>query len=629
MAKQYSERDRSEILTKINNYISEGQNELDDWQEDRNNAEGVWDAEFKGANTPKNTFYYPTGFALLRHYVRALAKTYQSSSDIVEITPYGRIPEYWQSQLGDYMKQLINTQLDKFADFPIFIDDTGTQVIKYGICYAKTWWKRTYRKEERERSTGNFEFVDGAAVEQMEKYTEKVIDKNHLCIEYVPVEDILYDLTAKKWSDVRWVIHRNIELTEDELWSRVETHGYDHDQVQAFLYKSYEETQADDTKDLIETKIYKIAEFWGKLALPEDNEPNERKVVKAVKVVTDNDGDFMLMNPSEKVLKYNDGSWMNPISGGYMIREEGEVRGRSWCLIVRDLQGEINAIRNQRRKSVQNDLTERYLLNTDAEVEFIKFEEAEEGTIIGVGGAELDNSLRELRHWDNTQGSYSELDAVRADLDRLTGVNQYALGMADPHMADTLGGMQLMSNASNTVIYDNIVRYNMFLEDVLRKGLHLTMQYTTMDDLVNEGIKVPQGLTKEELNVNMNLRLDTGYGATSEMVKLNNMTKQYFLMQQFMQYCVNSGIEPGAARFLPLDILRDMLPLLNGKNIASRLPNAETFMENTMQMLQQRMQQQQQQKEEAAGVIQNAMENAEGAGEAALQEMVDQQTGGV
>jgi hypothetical protein len=197
----------------------------------------------------------------------------------------------------------------------------------------------------------------------------------------------------------------------------------------------------------------------------------------------------------------------------------------------------------------------------------------------------VQDGFKEVRHWDNTGSSYNEIEAVRRDVVEMTGISEYALGMVDAHMTDTLGGIQLMSTASNTVIFDNILSYNLFLEDLLTKGLHLSLQYLTIEELQADGVEIPPDITREDMKRSLKLRLDTGQGATSEQVELNNLMKAYFITQNFMQYCQQYGIEPGEARYYPSVLLKKMLPLLNVKNADMYIPDPPVLEQNTEQMI--------------------------------------------
>lgn len=595
------------VIGKMRRYIQEGKNELDEWASERKDGEAVWDGVFRGI-PPDNSFYYPVVFSTLRHYIRSVRKTYMSAPEIVNVNPLGRNATDMEVAIAASQREEINYHIDRWNDFLVFLDDTSTAVVKTGVCFGKVWWERyTTIDEWEEEQPPQFEFVNGEAtkIQQPNKIIRKeTIEKQRLRFEPLQVEDVLYDARARKWSDVKWVIHQNIEMTEDELWDKVANDGWNADEVQALINSFNSEDE-----DIKEITRYKVAEFWGWMGLTDNEADQGPRRTTFVKTITDNDGRFLLKRPNEKdVYRYADGEPMIPIEAGYMVRREGQIRGESYCYRLRDYQGEINCIRNQRRRSVENDINERYAVTKNAEIEFRDLEDTGHGTLISVNSMD---DFHEMRSNDNTVTSYAELATVRQDIKEMTGVTEYALGMVDPHMTDTLGGIQLMSTASNTVIYDNILSYNMFLENLMTKGLHLSLRYMTPQELESGGVEMPQGIERKEMLRNMRLSIDTGVGATSEMVELNNLTRAYFIVQQFIEYCETNGVEPGEARYYPAVILNRMLPLLNVKDNDHFIPSPEQLEKNTTDMLEQ-VQQQQQQMEAAM-----AEQNEAGLGRAA------------
>ena len=609
----------TELLSKLQRYLVIGRDARSSWQADRLDAEAVWEGTFR--NDPdEDVFYYPMMYALLRHYVRAVRKTYMSATDIVSVDPLARKASQWEVRVAEYQQEEINYHLHRFNDFLTFLDDTATQCTKIGICFAKVWWDQVRESEEVEVPTGEIQYdfdENGELVEnpQTRKEKRERIVRNKLMIDWVGLDDISFDTSAKKWSDVDWVIHENIEYTPDELMELAET---DPDWNQAAVERLLENYNPEDNENP-ETTPIKTAEFWGKIALPEEDplDGTVFKRTKFVKICFDMDSTEILAGPVEPYKYADTGEPMINFSAGYFVRREGEIRGDSYCNKLKNYQAENNSIRNQRRKSVENDLNEKYVYSRDAELEFEQLEGGSHGTLMSVAGP-VSEGFREVRHWDNTGSSYNEIEAVRRDVVEMTGISEYALGMVDAHMTDTLGGMQLMSTASNAVIYDNILSYNMFLEDLLTKGLHLSLQYLTVEELRADGVELPADITREDMKRSLKLRLDTGQGATSEQVELNNLMKAYFITQNFMQYCVQYGIEPGEARYYPSVLLKKMLPLLNVKDADIYIPEPKMLQKNTEDMLE-FMQQQQQaaqaqaqqgraEEMEAQGVI-DAMQN--------------------
>jgi len=605
-----SEHKKTWLLDKLVNYKNIGETELSQRTESFRDGEAVWKGEFR-ESPPDDSMYYAVVFGLLRHYVRAARKMYMGATDIVSVTPEGSMATSEEADVAKLMTEEMNYHLQRWVDILPFVDDTMTQALKTGVCFGKVYWERETMQEEYEDTTPQFEFVDGELIESEAKtFIKEFITKNKLRIEYVPIGKLVWDPTAWEWDRVKWAIQIDIEKTEDELLALVDTDGYSKKAVNEFLYANKKESYS-ETPD--EVNIYKIAEFWGEMLV---NEGDRR--TKFVKCVMSNDGEYLLKEPDENVYKTIDGEPMIPFQAGYLIRDEGEIIGESLCVRGKEYQGEINCIRNQRRRSVENDLNERYLAEKSAEVEFSRFENQDFGSIIYT--SDMDG-FREMRHSDNTSTSYGELAAVDKNLIELLGVTPTILGMTEQGMTDTLGGLQLMSNASQVIIFDALLSYNnTFFEKILTKAMHMSLQYMSIEELQADGMNVDEFM-RGQMKKRFRLRIDAGMGATSENVKLNNLKTAYFVTQQFIQYCDQSGLEPGDARLQVIDLLKQMLPLLNVKD-PKYIPSPEEIAAQTEQMVegmrQQEQIQQQQQGQAAQQEIEGFRADAARAGQEAV-----------
>lgn len=591
------------LLRKVQDFQGVGQRALDAWGDDRRQGAAVWDCEFLG-KPPTKSMYYPVVYGMLRPHVRAARRTYFSTPELTSVLPEGVIATEQEEQISKLIQEETNFELQRWKNLTTFVDDTFIQAEKYGVSCAKVRWVRTTEMEETEVDFPTFDIDDNGEILKTPTVEKReVIKKNHCEIRYIDVEDLLWDETAREWDDVNWCIHQNIEYTEWELWDKVKNENWSKEAVQSFIGKFKENRDEGNPR---ETIVYKTAEFWG--WVQPDDESNEAKFMK---ICCDNDFGYLFYS-DDNVYKHIDGEPMMPFQVGYLIRKEGSIVGESYCKKLRDLQGEVNCIRNQRRRSVENDLNERYAMDKNADVEFVKFDGQGHGSIVMVD--DLQKNFKEINHRDNTGSSYGEVGEVRQDLEMQTGSTPYVYGMVDPSMTDTLGGIQLMSTASQAIIYDNILSYNeTFMEPLITKMVHLNLQFKTIEEMENIGLDVPEDLTREEMRQTFRLRVDTGQGATSELVKLNNLSRAYFTTQQWVDYCDNQGLEPGKGRLLPLDLLREMLPLLNVKSLEN-LPSSEEVFENTRQVVEQKLAAEQAAQQEAQQGQAVAEDNATQAG---------------
>lgn len=595
--------DRDYVLDKLSKFHRSGQNELDSWESDRIDAEYIWNGEFR--NDPEeNSLYFPKVYQLLRHHVRAGVKTYSQTAEILSVSPIGMHSTDYENHIAKKQQEELGYHLRRWNDMTTFHDDSWTQGEKDGCMVSYVRWIRETKTEDIMQTS--FEINENGETVPVEEKVgeEEIVTKNHVRVENVDINSILWDPSAKVWRDVRWVMLQHIEESEDELYALVDQ-GFDLDEIEDFIGFAKREEKSDQPDEDFK---YERVEFWG-LMKPsaEDTE------ALWVKCSADKDYKYLLQKPTEDVYRDPMGNPVNPFTVGYLIRKEGEIVGESNVLRGKRYQSEINCIRDQRRRAIENDLNERYIVDKNSDVEFEEMDGGLLGSLIKSDGTD---GVKEIRHWDNTQGSYAELATTEGDLQEMYGVNAAVLGLPDPHLPDTAYGMNLMSNAANTVIFDNIVHYNnTYLEPTLQKVLYLSMQYLTPEELEGDGIDMANIPREEMQQQELRIVVDTGHGATSEQVKLNNLTRAFFIIQQAVQFGAQTGIETGELAFEAFDTLDKMLPLLNVRD--AKIPNAEEMKALTLQAAQFAQQQQQQ-------ALQNAMGQAGMAGQEAGQGAITQ-----
>ena len=206
------------------------------------------------------------------------------------------------------------------------------------------------------------------------------------------------------------------------------------------------------------------------------------------------------------------------------------------------------------------------------------------------------DGVRELTHRSNTADSYREVDVVMNDLYWLYGTNPTLIGMPDAHLPDTAYGLNLMSNAANTVVYDTILHYNnTFMEPIFQKVLAMSLSYTPTQFLEGEGLDISVVDRENMRKTGVRISVDCGYGATSEEMRFQNKMQAYFITQTALDAAARYGVETGEMRFMIFDHLREILPLLNCKNLARYIPTPEELRDMTVKAMQQKMKMMQEQ----------------------------------
>jgi hypothetical protein len=583
MAKKntYSEEEQTFILGKLMEYKQQGIRKRDEGSGDREKARDVWNGQFTGS-PPADSLYFPKVYSLLRHWVRSIRKVYARPEHVVQVHAEGLHASDWEVYVARKQREELLYLLHSWNDMKSFIDDTATQGTIIGSMCAKIRWVR--EEVDVMEETVNLDFDDaGEIVENKElKVAGKKVVHNYPRLEWMDREKFLYEDGRSIWADVRWGMQIEIEATESEYYALAQEGLFDEALVKKFFNDKRSASKAvGGAETPEETTKYKYLEFWGWMQTKEDGD------VKFVRIYATEEADYLLSYPEEHVYRHLTSKPMLPFEMHYLIKREGEIEGDSPCLKARHLQGEINCIRNQRRRSIENDLNYKFILDRNADVQFTKLGEGAPGMVIESNGLD---GVTELNSKDNTASSYGELEFAQKDLEELTGVNPLVLGMPDPHLADTAFGINLMSNNANTNIFDVVESYNTFFERCLTKMLELSIQYTDIEQLEETGILLEDlDVTREDMQKPLRIRIDAGIGATSEMVEINNKTKAYFMSQQLAKNLMEMGVEIGPLRYMPSEIYRDILPLLGIKNVERYIPTPKEFEQWTKKTLDMKM----------------------------------------
>ena len=154
---------------------------------------------------------------------------------------------------------------------------------------------------------------------------------------------------------MRRVMQQHIEETEDVLLALIDSDGFDDEEATNFILHSQKQETQDQPE---ETTTFKRIEFWGYM-LPNDTETDP----VFIRCSCDQDRAYLLKYPTEDdIHRWPDTNEpLNPFQVGYLIRKEGEIVGESNCLRGKLLQAEIICIRDQRRRSIENELNEKWI----------------------------------------------------------------------------------------------------------------------------------------------------------------------------------------------------------------------------------------------------------------------------
>jgi len=202
--------------------------------------------------------------------------------------------------------------------------------------------------------------------------------------------------------------------------------------------------------------------------------------------------------------------------------------------MLEGLQTEANDIANQRLDNIKLVLNRRYLARRTANVDWRSLTQSVPGGVTLVDDVNSDVKIDAPP--DVTGSSYQEQDRISVDLDELAGTFSPGSVQTNRALNETVGGMSLMSQDSNTVTeYQLRVFTETWVEPVLKQLLALERAYETDPRIlqtVGNGLEPEQAV--ELLGEDLSVRVAVGFGATSPQKRIEKLTMGLNTVGQFM-----------------------------------------------------------------------------------------------
>jgi hypothetical protein len=219
-----------------------------------------------------------------------------------------------------------------------------------------------------------------------------------------------------------------------------------------------------------------------------------------------------------------------PFVIGYSIIEAHKVYPDGVAGVIRDLQGELNEVRNLRLDNVKLAMNKRYFAKRGAQVDLRSLTRSTPGGVTLMNDPEKDVVPNEVK--DVTSSAYAEQDRINNDADELSGSFSQSSVQGNKALSDRLGGMEMLSEDANQIQgYQLRTWVETWVEPVLEQVLLLEQHYETDENILSiAGKKAnlgqdgePTEITDNMLMQELGLVVHVGVGATSPRKQLENL----------------------------------------------------------------------------------------------------------
>lgn len=476
----------------------------------------------------RSKLYRPKTRTAIRKNEAVAAAAFFSTADVVSIRPQDdSIPE--QKISAEIMQSLVQYRLTKTIPWFMVCIGAYQDAMTVGVVASKQSW---------------------------EYNSKKGIDRP--CIDLIPVENIRIDPGAKWYDPIGtspYVIHlipmyvkdvksrmRTLDqktgqpkwkpLTDRQILSAINQH-----------YDSTRQTREGERQDSTDT-VTAITDFT--IVWVHENYIN---VDDADFVFYTMGTQFMLSNPKPIKEIYFHGK--RPIVMGCSVIETHKLYPSGTPRLTREVAAEINEIANQRIDNVKFAMNKRYFAKRNAQVDLRSLTRNVPSSVTLMNDPEHDVIVQSTP--DVTSSSYQEQDRLNNDFDEVSGSFSQSSVQSNPHLNDTVGGMNLLSDGANQMSEYQLRTFSeTWVEPVLRQLVLLEQYYETDDTVLamagksaglfeHFGIDQPtDAMLMQEFTINVNV----GLGASNPQKQVERFVYGMNALTQMMGPTVTQRINP-------------------------------------------------------------------------------------
>lgn len=508
---------------------------------------------FSDAYKFRSKFYRPKIRGAIRRHEAAAAIAYFSTQDVVSVTAENPADE--NKRLSALLQhELLNYRLE--TSIPWFQTLIGAyqEAMVVGAVCSKQYWEY----EDKEVT------VDVPAMDEMgnqllnenseplfKSETTTEVVKDRPVVKLIPPENVRYSPSAD-WTDPvessPYFIHMMPMFVED-IKSRMKSEDtktgqpawLDLTDAQIF---SADSTEYDSTRQSREgTNRQDSQENNSDVSEFNTRWVHENHIrYKGEDMVFYTLGtQFLLSDPVPLSEVYLQGK--RPFVVGVSQIEAHRLEPTSVAELGASANAEVNDIANQRMDNVKLAMNKRYFIKRTANVDTRALARSVPGGSILVDNPDTDVRIHETG--DVTGSSFQEQDRVSLDFDEVVGAFSPSSVQSNRNMNETVGGMELLSNDSNSLSeYQLRVFTETWTERVLRQVAALERAYET-DEIVikiagdRAGIwsqmkSIPFSMLEDEHPV----RIAVGFGATSPTRRIEKLALGLNTVAQFSPMAV-------------------------------------------------------------------------------------------
>lgn len=439
----------------------------------------------------RSRLFVPKTRAAITKFEAQAAEAFFSSHDVLSVEPEDKEDEFEGAGAAFYKALLQRRLTDPVPrGIPWFLTCIGGYQDAHttGIAIAKTYWHPKHDRPQIDlRPIENFRF-DPAA-----DWRDPVGTSPYL-IDVIPmyVKDVRERMQSGRWRTVdEAALLKGMRRTSDTIRTQREGNRQD-SQEQSYGVNDYNIVHVHENIAEVEGTDW----IWYTLL-----------------------DDRLLSDPVPLDRKYAHG---RPYVVGLVNLETHRQYPSSTPRLSRDVQRELNDLRNQRIDNVSFVLNKRYFVKRGKQVDLASLSRNVAGSSTLMD--DPDGDVRVVETPDVTGSSFQEQDRLNLDFDEVVGNFSQASVQANRSLNETVGGMNLLATNTNQVsAYKLRTFVETWVEPVLRQLVELERHYETDERLIWMAAKAAglPAVPDELWTVPLSLTVNVGMSATHPQEKAN------------------------------------------------------------------------------------------------------------
>ena len=446
-------------------------------------------------------FFSPKTRAAIRKKEAIAAAAFFSQQDVVSIDPENE-DDPANVKAAELQHHLLNIRLKKSVPWFLTLQGAYQDAQTVGVCISHQYWQYNKQKGVDRpwadmRPVENFRFSPGADWRDPVGTSPYLIDMLPMYIKDIEARTKVAD---GKTGEAKW-----LPVTAEQMKTAAQKYS---DSITLLRNKGRADAQAmPNANDAFQqvwvhrniVEIDGVDWLWYTLA----------DVTMLSKPV-----------PLDKVYFHG----KRPYAIGFCVVESHKVYPSGQSRLTRDVQGELNELRNLRIDNIRFVLNKRYFVRRGAQVDLRSLVAHVPGSATMVGDPAKDVVPNEVR--DVTGSAFQEQDRINADFDEVAGSFSQSSIQGNAQLSDKLGGMQILTDDANQLsAYELKCFAETWVKPVLDQFVALEQHYESDPTILKlAGKKAGIGLIDDGLlMMPVSVTVNVGVGAVTPQRRLNNL----------------------------------------------------------------------------------------------------------